>query len=393
MKKRTPYLFGILLAVFAFGLARIFQLRLNSGDIFPAYSSERSDDVGLAALYRALSRLPHLQVSRWIRSLPELEQEPSQTVILAGMPFVRGTAMSSEDADWLMQTARSGTRIVIAFAPPESSLNPQKKPDTSEKKNAVKKNDEKKKEENKSEDLTHKLDPISLEKTLGVQVKVRMILDHAPPAVASSNNIDGLNMPQAAEWMNEIYFEPENNSLWKTICRRGGSPVLIERKVGHGSIVLAGDSYFLTNESVARHEATPLITWIVGDSLHIVFDESHLGLREETSIAALARRYGLGGAMLLLLGLVALYIWRRTAVFVPVIAQDSDSILEIDHTAGLESLLRRSVPAGELIDTCLAEFKPPRASDRARVVAALEKADPYPVKKYNAAAHSLRIKT
>ena len=51
MKKSFP-LFLLLgcTAVFVFGLVRLFELRFEVGDVYPAYSSLRSDPLGAMAL-------------------------------------------------------------------------------------------------------------------------------------------------------------------------------------------------------------------------------------------------------------------------------------------------------------------------------------------------------
>jgi len=104
----------------------------------------------------------------------------------------------------------------------------------------------------------------------------------------------------------------------------------------------------------------------------VVFDETHLGVTADPGIAALARRYGLAGAFFVLLLLAALWIWQRMALFVPPAEEHPEVLLGYHPAAGLEALLRRSVPASELAETCVAEWRrTARPAEIARVERAL----------------------
>ena len=65
MRKRAPLIIlSVSLALFAAGLAHLFKLRFDVGDIYPEYSSLRSDPLGTMALYEGLERIPALSVRR-----------------------------------------------------------------------------------------------------------------------------------------------------------------------------------------------------------------------------------------------------------------------------------------------------------------------------------------
>src|SRR6185369_9071489 len=49
---------------FAAGLFQLFKLRFEAGDVYPPYSSLRSDPLGTMALFESLSRMPSLSVLR-----------------------------------------------------------------------------------------------------------------------------------------------------------------------------------------------------------------------------------------------------------------------------------------------------------------------------------------
>ena len=45
-------------AAFAFGIFRLFEFRFEAGDVYPPYSSLRSDPLGAMALYESLEKIP-----------------------------------------------------------------------------------------------------------------------------------------------------------------------------------------------------------------------------------------------------------------------------------------------------------------------------------------------
>ena len=45
-------------AILTLGLIRLFKLRFEAGDVYPAYSSLRSDPLGTMAFYESLGKVP-----------------------------------------------------------------------------------------------------------------------------------------------------------------------------------------------------------------------------------------------------------------------------------------------------------------------------------------------
>jgi hypothetical protein len=221
-------------------------------------------------------------------------------------------------------------------------------------------------------------------------VKDRTLVDRSGGATRATEA--GLAaLPETLTWKSDLFFELD--AEWQVIYRRGTRPVLAERKLGLGSIVLAADSYFLSNEALQNERQPALLAWTIGPHARITFDEAHLGVQAQPGVAALAKRYGLGGAFFTLLLLAALYIWRQTALFVPPPEVSSEVALTYHPAAGLEALLRRSVPANELITACTREWTPTAgAGDRTRVDSALAKSpkNSPAAALYNSAVRALR---
>jgi hypothetical protein len=165
-------------------------------------------------------------------------------------------------------------------------------------------------------------------------------------------------------WHTALYF-PALDQAWHTHYRCNGESVVIERKFGGGSIVLCSDTYFLSNEGLQSARASKLVARIIGPARTLVFDEFHHGVAEKQNIAGLARKHGLGGAILALLGVAALFIWRNAVPFLPPrksADESSGHVVGIDASAGFVNLLRRGVPANRILAVCVDAWRKTRGA-------------------------------
>ncbi len=157
------------------------------------------------------------------------------------------------------------------------------------------------------------------------------------------------------------------DEAWKALYTVSNTlPVVIERSLGNGQIVLCTDSYPFSNEALLADRHAGLLSWIIGPAHRVVFDETHLGVSEEPGLATLFRRYRLHGLAAALLFLALMFIWKTSDRFLPASASAAqlDAIAGREAAAGFVNLLRRNIPRAELIGTCIAEWK---RSDARRV--------------------------
>jgi hypothetical protein len=138
-------------------------------------------------------------------------------------------------------------------------------------------------------------------------------------------------------------------------------PVVIERTMGRGSIVLCADSFPFSNEALRREREPELLAWFVGLAREVIFDETHLGVQEDPGVATLARKYRLGGVFAALLILAGLFIWKNSASFMPPyeeqLARERGELVEgKDSAAGFINLLRRNIPPADLMKVCLEQW-------------------------------------
>lgn len=369
MRRYAPIL--ILLggtAVFALGIWTLFEWRFASGDVYPPYSSLRADPLGTMALYESLGKMPGLSVSRDFSILNRLPEEPGTTYLhLAAEPY-EWNWLPDDVYREVKRFVVSGGRLVITYYPQthleydhdnddEGSTNNVKKsaapgkPAPAGKKEGKddKKKKKKKKDEEEGVDLTEKWGFHEGFEPLAPNGDV-----YEPVAVV---NKSGKALPPVLQWHSGMIFT--NCAGWRTIYARGTNAVVIEKSMGRGSVVIAGDSFFVSNEAMARDRHADLLAWLIGPHAGIVFDEAHLGITESSSVAILMRKYHLHGLAAGLLLLAVLFIWKNSASLVPAQSQarPEEVVAGKDATSGFVNLLRRSIAPRELFRTCFAEWK------------------------------------
>jgi hypothetical protein len=400
----------LIAVVFAGGLGWLFRLRLDHGDLFPEYSTLRADPLGTRAIFEALQELPGLKVERSLQPMHKLTESPARTLVFAGMDRNRWDAFSVKEANALEAAARAGSRLVIVFKAERASRDGvedaredlKKRKEAKAKKEAKKKAQEKKDAETPREketrsprndedkELALKFQPADWTRRLGFELRERLILDHDEGAVRKADA--PVELEAKIPWKSDLYFKATHGSDWRVLYTRGFSPVLMEMSLGRGSVVVATDTFFLSNEAMQKARETALLSWLVGGNARVVFNESHLGVQEDVGIARLARRYGLAGAFFVLLLLTALFVWQRVALFVPPALESAETALSYHPSAGLEALLRRALPANKLAQTCVNEWlRTSRAgeADKARVQAAGQSGKT-PAETYNAIVRALK---
>ena len=100
---------------------------------------------------------------------------------------------------------------------------------------------------------------------------------------------------------------------------------------------------------------------MVGPSGRVLFDETHLGVEESPGVSALARKYRLHGLFAGLLLLAGLFVWKNGTSFMPPYEdgqrKQGELVTGKDSAAGFVNLLRRNLPAREILAVCLTEWK------------------------------------
>lgn len=376
-------LFALLLAgALVYGVAQLFTLRFEQGDVYPPYSTLRADPLGAKAFYEALDELPGYEARRNFRPLVRLHPEKPVTLFYAGV--TRRSLWGEEEFREFQSIVASGTRVVFAFSPEEAmetkyepakkeALPTEPKPDAApledEKKPATpvveekkkdadeKKTDaEKKKEE---EEKTHTLKFEEVATRLGFHFQRLTEKERNEKSKLAQLSDPKSSLEQELSWHSAAYFN-DFKPGWRTLYTSDGRAVIAERSFGAGSIVLAGDSYFLSNEALRRERCPRLLAWLAGPPREVIFDEEHHGITEQANIASLARKYRLHGLVAGALLAVALFIWQSSAPFLPPAASrrlDLGIVTGKSADEGFINLIRRALAPKELLATCAAEWR------------------------------------
>ncbi|MEP6662723.1 MAG: DUF4350 domain-containing protein, partial [Verrucomicrobiota bacterium] len=306
-------LLPLLLIGFVFGLARLFQLRLEHGDIYPPYSSLRADPLGTKIFYKSLQKLRGIDAARLYEPLRKVESGRDKTLFLLGTSPGSLAQVPRADVDEIETFARNGGCVVIAL-PPISTKNWQMRrgeKDLREKREAEKKDQKKspskKKIKSEEDEADSKIVSLFEEWSLSHAVSDLETDDEgvAQPVRVTRVSED-VSLPSEIPWHSGFYFHDLTNQWREIFQRETNQAVVIERSFGQGRIILATDSYLFSNEAMRHHRQSLLLAWFMGGNHGMLFDETHLGVAADPGIATLARKYrlhGLVGGLLLLAGL------------------------------------------------------------------------------------------
>jgi hypothetical protein len=385
--------FAVALAVaFIGGLARLFALRYQVGDIYPEYSSLRADPLGTKALATALDELPEVEVRRNFKPLPKLHPDRPVTLVYAGVTH-RAVWTNAELAAF-NTLILNGSRAVFTFFPVESPPTPkedeqaradarQKKQDQTE--------DEKSGDQKKAtpqEKPTPKPDQGKAAKDqkkgnhekagaddedaqsqfVGFHdVAKRWGFDFGYLPVEKGKTFDrhaaliepGGHLESDISWHSALYFR-DLKPQWKVLYMCGTMPVIIERQFGQGSIVLVADSFLVSNEALRAERHPQLLSRLFSGPPIIIFDEEHNHLRENPGIASLARKYHLHGVVAGLALLAIFFVWKNMVRFIPAYPTSTDEgnvVAGKESAEGFVNLLRRSISPSAIFGVCLAEWR------------------------------------
>jgi hypothetical protein len=286
----------ILLVGFAAGVMYLFGVQFAAGEVYPEYSSLRSDPMGTKLLFDSLARLHGVTTARNYLPLDVLGE--SGAVLLLGLS---PGAFGEDDAglERIERVARSGHRVVVAMSPPSEYT---------------------------------ELMALALDRAWHVKLG------------ADSNH----------KHVHRLYFTEAKD--WNVLDRVGPKILAIDRDFGKGSIVLFAESDDFTNGATVASDRLEMVSAALGASSHVVFDEQHLGIAETGSFVGLARRFRLTGLALGLAICAGLFLWRSGSGFPPAGSTPDAPLPGRTSLAGLLTLLRRHIPTGELAATCWQEW-------------------------------------
>jgi hypothetical protein len=298
----------VLVLGLAWGLEQVVVSPLQTGAAYPEYSSLRSDPMGTLALYESLAKVMH--VERLYKSRMATDPGLGTTIFVLGVDPVGWSQVKEDTLKEYEELTAKGARLVIAFLPVSQPWAVDKE-----------------------------MHPV--ERKWHIHFNFKDF--HADPG----------------ETPRETALEFKAGPEWKAL---GESAV--KRKLGAGTMVLAADSYPLSNEGIRDERDSEFIVQLVGPAKEIVFDENHFGVVETGSITKLMRKYHLEGALAVLALVAGLFLWRSASSLLPSRAPRAEqAVTGRDSLEGMTALLRRGIPERDLVRICYEEWKKTSSDD------------------------------
>ena len=353
LKIVTVLLLGGALIAGTWGL---YSMRYRGSDIYPAYSSFRTDRMGSKLLYESLDNISEYSVKRNFRPLDEITQANIRKTTL----FVAGTSPHlfgiKENFKELNDFVLSGGRAIVSFTPLENSQSDTK---CSKCGKVINKKKVKKKKIKKGKTTPLKKScSVNSEKNFGAEL---CSITRALKLPAEAKATGAFYLP-SIQVFSKNYFKM-NNTAWKVLFTLRGKPVIIEREYpGGGSLILCADSYFFSNQYLAEKSGAKLLLHLIGNRRKIVFDETHLGAVKSLNVIYLAKKYNLYPFILAAAVTLLLFVWRSLSrpCDVPdnstVATEDQDSINEFSDSS-LVNMLKSNYSAREIMQACWDEFE------------------------------------
>ena len=319
-----------------------FEVRLETQEGYPVASSFRADARGCRALYESLHHVPGVQTARCLRTFSNLPPADGKSLIIAGVN-PQTNNLRIQDHKSLSAWAEAGGTVIVALAVDDRNsgkagsrdyqlVPPQKEPGSPSPNT---------KSTPPAEEFW-----IEILQSAGVQV-----FRHVD-ASARHHFVSSAFAPSGS-WLGPLYFRNLQSS-WRVVAEADHLPVVIQRSLGRGNMIVIADSYPLTNGALASERETGFLGWLLRKQTTILFDESHFGFMENPGVVSLARRYGLESAFFVLLILALFFVWANRYSLVPKSASRSSESLPVPGQGGeavFVNLLRRSLPAKDLVST------------------------------------------
>ena len=375
---------GLLFCGLALVFSKVLKMRLSSGDIYPHYSSLRSDPLGTRALYESLQRLPDVTVARSYRPVASIEgADENSTVLLLGVPRASLVWLDIDEQDALLRTVADGARLVVA-------VNPGLVPRTGKAAEAEwwRRHQRIRKAQRESGEVGRELTPekrkeiieelrresregiegedVELFDNLFSRLGIRVVVPENFERPDEGWEIEGNEaLPLALpDWFSPCRLD-RLGPQWEVLAAVAdtGEPVIAERAYGRGTVVVASDAYFASNEALWSAASSEFLLWLVGENSKVVFDESIHGAQRSSNVADWILRHRLHGAVVGMLLVAGLFAWRSGSSLVPR-RPDLDAGLDGSNAvagegieAGIARLLRRSVPPATLLGRCLSLWR------------------------------------
>jgi len=349
--------FIVIAAIFLIGLIELLSLRFQKGDVYPAYSSLRADPLGSKVILNSLGYFKNLDVKRNYQPFERVAGDPHSILLYLGAGQEEFQLRERSFFHSLDQYVIQGGELVIAFLPTRHTSSPVKAlPVKQEKKSGPIDPEEAEKERNY----------LSMEKHWGIGLDYVNIITKKDGEFVAKKYLQTQkspaplveHLPSSVPWHSTMSFNCFNGS-WHILYTVNGEPVMVEKTLGRGSMILMSDAFPFSNEALLKDRQVPLLGAIFQDRKEIIFDEYHLGVINRHGIIDLIVQYRLHFFFLSLFVIFILLVWKNASL-APQDPQDNTTVPLIvskkDYVEGLASLLRKNIPRKDILTACIDEW-------------------------------------
>jgi len=243
-KKFSLLLIGLLIFLFGFSAYKIMYQRFKKGDVYPRYSSLRHDPMGTSIFFSSLEKM-----GCQVRILKEDEIpehiHPRDTIMFILYPAFH---FDQEMKNAMISFILDGGRIVL----------------TDDRSNSLMNFFETRIERIRS-------DPNGKERETISEAFPDDMFDFSGEKVKVMNQ-SGL----ISDW-----------SRSQIVYKGGDQNIILLLNHGKGDIIISSETYFISNESMAKHPPVTFLTWIMDGRKEVIVDEYHHGITFEKGISFL----------------------------------------------------------------------------------------------------------
>ena len=115
--KNITILLFLILGLFIYGMITLLTTRFEKGDVYPVYSSLRTDPLGTKVLYESLNTLKGISTTRNYRAFSQLDDYQQATIFYFGAHSSLLRYMEKSDVESLEDMIAKGSRFVILLYP------------------------------------------------------------------------------------------------------------------------------------------------------------------------------------------------------------------------------------------------------------------------------------
>jgi hypothetical protein len=311
--------FIILSIILLTGITLLLSLRFDKGDMYPAYSSFRTDPLGSKALFESLSKLDGYTINRTYINPSQLECSLS-TILFIGVTLER--VHDSSFTNSLIKLAKNQNHCILAFDHTQKRV------------------------QSYSADTSKRIVCDTI-KELG------LIFNHHSGSMESISSLDsGL---AKMNWPGHILMNAD--SSWEPLVRSRKLLVLGKKQFSKGSIMALHSSFNLTNQGLHQNlidnGTNPLLSLITSTSSTILFDEWHLGIVHTNTMMDLMKRFGLLPVIFFALAWFLLLIWNSQGERTQQIESNMTlAKTDASHKDSLNLLLHSNITSKSILTVC-----------------------------------------